>query len=266
MRLGFDARSRAILRRLPAFNVYSAAEIALLAVLAIQGARLTWAVVTPIAPLGDWRPAEPAVPRDPAGVLGGFDPFFRISGTQAAPAQVSAGDIKLFGLRVDEAMGRSAAIVAGPDGVQKSASVGEEIAPGVTLRAVAYDHITVARGGVPEDLYLDQSDAPAGAVPAAGAAARGVSAAQLSAEISAIPRIEGGRVSGLVLRRQGAGAAFSAAGLRDGDVVTALGGRPVTGPEDLARLGRDYPAGGAVPITVERGGDTLPLTIQVAPQ
>lgn len=265
MRLRFDARGRAILRRLP-INVYSVAELVLLALLAVQGARLLWTIATPIAPLGDWRPAEPTVPGDPAGVLGGFDPFFRISGVQG-PAQVSAGDVKLFGVRVDEASGRGSAIVAGPDGVQKSVSVGEEIAPGVTLNAVSFDHVTLARGGVPEDLYLDQSGGAAGGTPAPAAAAdRGVSIDQLTSEIGAIPRIQRGAISGLVVRRQGEGTAFAAAGLRDGDVVTALGGKPVTGPEDLERLRRDYPAGGAIPITVERGGDTLALTLKVAPR
>lgn len=264
MRLRLDARTRAILRRLP-LNPYSIAELALLGVLAVQCARLTWAIATPVAPLGDWRPAKPAVPGDAAGVLTGFDPFFRISGAQPGAAAVTSLNIKLFGTRVDEAMGGGSAIVAGPDGVQNSVSVGQEVAPGVVLKAVAFDHVTVTRGGVPEDLYLDQSGAPAGAA-AAPPASRGISMDQFAADVGMIPRIERGRISGVVVRRQGTGAAFAAAGLRDGDVVIELNGRPVTGAEDLQRVSRDYPAGGTVPITVERDGDTLSLSIQVAPR
>src|SRR3546814_4797376 len=37
--------------------------------------------------------------------------------------------------------------VAGPNGVQNSFAVGEEIMPGVVLKAVAFDHITIDRGG-----------------------------------------------------------------------------------------------------------------------
>lgn len=270
MRLRLDARTQAILRRLP-LNPYSLAELALLGVLAVQCARLTWAIATPVAPLGDWRPARPAVPDDPAGVLAGFDPFFRISGAQPGAAAVTSLAIKLFGIRVDEAMGRGSAIVAGPDGVQKSVSVGEEVAPGVVLTAVAFDHITVTRGGVPEALFLDQSaaataTAATGATAAAPAAPAGISMDQLVAEVGVIPRIERGRVSGLVVRRQGTGAVFGRTGLQDGDVVIELNGRPVTGPEDLQRVSRDYPAGGTVPITVERDGETLSLSIQVAPR
>jgi general secretion pathway protein C len=151
---------------------------------------------------------------------------------------------------------------------------------GATLKSVAFDHITIDRGGAPEDLYLDQSDAPP---PAAGTAAasapapatmaspasgarpgQGVALAQLRSDIGFIPRLDGGRVSGLVVRSIGSGGAFRAAGLRDGDIVTALGGRPVTGPGDLDRLAGDFAQGGSLSITVERGDQTLPLSLQIA--
>lgn len=271
MRLNLDARTRAILRRLPIVNVYSVAELALLALLAVQCARLTWTIATPVAPLGDWRPAEPSIPADPAGVLRGFDAFFRISGTQA-PRAVTPLNVKLFGVRVDEATGRGSAIVAGPDGVQQSVSVGEEIAPGVKLTAVAYDHVTITRGGAPEDLFLTQ-DGAAPAAPTLGSIAApassppkpgGVTTDQFATQIGFVPRIDGGRISGLAVRPQGSGEAFRAAGLREGDVITSLGGRPVTGQADLQRITRDYPNGGAVPLVVERGGSTIPLSVQVA--
>ncbi len=282
MRLKFDARARAILRRLPVVNVYSFAELLLLAGLAAQCARLAWAIATPVAPLGDWRPAEPTVPGSPGEILRGFDPFFRISGAQG-PAAVTALNLKLFGIRIDEAMGRGSAIIAGPDGLQKSVSVGEEIAPGAVLKAVAFDHVTIERGGAPEDLFLDQSGgAPAIAAPLAGASpatqtaapltgsapvgGKGITMQQFQSDIGFIPRIDGGRVSGLTVRSQGSGNAFRAAGLRDGDVVTALAGRPVTGPDDIRSAVGSFAGGGTIPITVERGGQTLALSVTVAPQ
>ncbi|APX65458.1 type II secretion system protein N [Sphingomonas sp. gentR] len=276
MRLRLDARGRRWLRRLPVVNVYSVAELALMAVLAVQGARLLWVIATPVSPLGEWRPLAPAIAGSPAAILEGFDPFFRLQGQQAAPAAVTTLQLTLFGTRLDEASGRGSAILAGPDGVQRSVSVGEEIQPGVTLKAVAFDHITIDRGGATEDLYLDQSDAPPaaagaptpaapsvqapGSVPPAG----GVAIAQLRSDIGFIPRLDGARVSGLVVRPQGSGAAFRAAGLREGDIVTALGGRPVTGPGDLDRLAADFAQGGSLSITVERGDQTLPLSLQIA--
>ena len=165
MRLNIDARTRRILRRLPVVNVYSLAELLLIAGLATQCARLLWTLVTPVSPLGDWRPAEISVPGRPYDVLAGFDPFFRLGGAQPGPATVTALQLTLFGIRVDEASGRGSAIVAGADNVQKSIAVGEEIQPGVRLKAVAFDHITIDRGGTTEDLFLVQSDAPQGGPP-----------------------------------------------------------------------------------------------------
>ncbi|VXC51411.1 type II secretion system protein N [Sphingomonas sp. 8AM] len=302
MRLKFDARARAILRRLPVVNVYSAAELALLAVLAVQCARLAWVVLTPVAPLGAWVPAGPTVPADAAGVLAGFDPFYRVSGAAQAqgPSAVTSLQLTLFGTRMDSAQARGAAIIAGPDGVQKSVAVGEEVVPGVTLKAVAFDHVTLDRGGRSEDLFLDQSGSsgivtapssdpakfpPAPGVPPAppspqGGSGRGtptetpsggplapgaasVSPQQLRSEINAIPRIEGGKVTGVTVRGQG-GTAFRAAGLRDGDIITTVAGRPISGPSDLDMLTRARASGGTLSLTVERGGQPLPLTIPVA--
>ena len=274
MRLRLDTRGRRLLRRLPVVNVYSVAELAMMAVLAVQGARLLWVIVTPISPLGEWRPVAPVIAGSPGAILDGFDPFFRLQGQQAASSAVTTLQLTLFGTRIDEASGRGSAIVAGPDGVQRSVSVGEEVQPGVTLKAVAFDHVTIDRGGRAEDLYLDQSDAPPagasaaeapsvqlpGSVPPAG----GVAMAQLRSDIGFIPRLDGGRVSGLVVRPMGSGAAFRAAGLREGDIVTALAGRPVTGPGDLDRLAADFAQGGSLSITVERGDQTLPLSLQIA--
>ena len=290
MRLKFDARASRILRRLPVVNIYSVAELLLLAGLAVQGARVVWTVLTPVAPLGDWRPAALVVPGQPGSILAGFDPFFRLEQTQQGPAVVTALSLTLFGIRVDEASGRGSAIIAGPDGVQNSIAVGDEIQPGVTLKAVAFDHVTIDRGGAQEDLFLVQSDATPASPEATGAptpggftppmvqspgamqpppppigpAASGVPAAQLRSEIGFIPRIDSGRISGLVVRSQGTGAVFRQAGLRDGDVVTSIGGRPVTGQGDLERVTTDFAKGGNIPITVERGSNTLPLAITIA--
>jgi len=276
MRLVLDARARAWLRRLPRTNPYSLAEILLLAVLAVQCARLVWLVVTPTTPLGDWRPAAPGFAGSPSAMLRDFDPFFRLSGGDDRPGVVTSLQLTLFGTRVDEAMGGGSAIIAGPDNVQKSVAVGQEIMPGVKLKAVAFDHVTIDRGGASEELYLPQDSASASAaLPAAAGppppgalvppvGAGGVSVSQLRTEIGFIPRVDGGRISGLVVRPQGSGAAFRQVGLHDGDVVTAIGGRAVTGPGDLDRLAQQYPHGGDLPITVERGNSTVPIVITIA--
>ena len=277
MRLVLDGRARRWVARMPAVTLYSVGELLLLGLLAVQVARLVWVLVTPVGPLGDWRPAIPAAAGLPADTLASFDPFFRLDGDASAPATVTALQLTLFGTRLDEAQGGGSAIVAGPDGVQRSVAVGEEVAPGVRLKAVAFDHVTLERGGAPEDLFLDQSKAvqpvvaPAGAAAApvaagAGGLGAGVPASAIRNEIGFIPRIDAGRVSGLVVRPQGSGDLFRRAALREGDVVTAIAGRPVGDVADLDRVATDFKGGGYIPITVERGGQTMPLSIQVAPQ
>lgn len=281
MRLNPSPRLRALVRRIPAVNLYSLGELLLLGVLAIQCARLFWAIVTPVGPVGDWRIAQPGVSGSPAAVLRGFDPFFRVSGSQNSTTAVTSLQLTLFGTRIDDATGLSSAIIAGPDGVQNSIGLGEEIVPGVRLKTVAFDHVTIDRGGKAEELYIDQSGgaAPTDAAAAPGTAAPapavgsaeesrmpGVTAAQLKSDIGFTPRIDGGRISGLVVRSQGSGSAFRAMGLKDGDVVTAAGGRAITGPADADRLFSGLTPGSSLSITVERGGQTLSLTTTIKGQ
>jgi general secretion pathway protein C len=275
MRLVLDARARAWLRRFPRTNIYSLAEIALLALLAVQCARLVWLVVTPTGPLGEWRPTTPGFAGSPSAMLRDFDPFFRLTGGDDKPGVVTSLQLTLFGTRVDQAMGGGSAIIAGPDNVQRSVAVGQEVMPGVKLKAVAFDHVTIDRGGASEELYLPQDGVdptpppaaeppPPPGAPVPPSTAGGVSLGQLRTEIGFIPRVDGGRISGLVVRPQGSGAAFRQVGLHDGDVVTAIGGRAVSGPGDLDRLAQQYPHGGDLPITVERGNSTVPIVITIA--
>eukprot|EP01035_Chromulina_nebulosa_P016040 gene16040-21265_t len=161
MRLVLDARARAFFGRLPRTNVYYLTELALLALLAIQGARLVWTIVTPTAPLGDWRPAAVGFAGSPTAMLRDYDPFFRLGGGDDKPSVVTSLQLTLFGIRVDEAMGGGSAIIAGPDNVQHNVLVGQEIMPGVKLKAVAFDHVTIDRGGSVEDLFLPQDSVPA---------------------------------------------------------------------------------------------------------
>lgn len=284
MRLEIDQRARRVLALIPRRRVYTIVELALLALLAVQCARLAWAIVTPVGPLGDWRAPLPGGGGSGAAMLRSFDPFFRLEPTavQGQPSTVTALPLVLFGTRTDGATGRGSAIIGAPDGEQKSYAVGDEVAPGVTLKAVAFDHVTLSRGGADEDLFLDQSGGGAAGAPATGDAASGsvldsgagngsgraapISLARLKAEIGFIPRVDGGRVTGLVVRPQGAGTAFRQIGLVEGDIVTQIGGRPVSGPADLDQLASQFAKGGNLSLTVERGAEQLPIVVTVAPQ
>src|SRR5687768_6805485 len=161
MRLAFD--SRRLIGRARGVNGWTLLELGLLALIALQCARLIWTALTPVGPLGGWRDAGTDRP-DSTEVLGSFRSFFRLSGA-GGPVTVTSLNLKLFGIRQDQASGRGSAIIAGSDGQQRSIAVGEEIEPGVTLKTVDFDSVTISRGGADEQLFMDQSETPATASP-----------------------------------------------------------------------------------------------------
>lgn len=257
MRLVLDPRARRWLRRLPRYNPYSIAELVLLTLLAVQCARLVWAVATPVDPVGDWRPAAPAIVPD--GIFRSFDPFFR-NGGAAAQVTVTSLDLKLTGIRSDRASGRGAAIIATPDGRQASYSVGEEILPGVTLDAVAFDNVTILRGGAREQIFLDQSQPATMVSPPADATTIAPPAASPIKDIQITPRMQSGQVTGYVVEPQGGGEAFRAFGFQPGDIVLSVNGVAAgSGNPDSLRAALAQ-GGGAVAAEVERNGQRLTLS------
>lgn len=278
MRLAISPRRWHILRRLPQSSLLSLTELLLLVLLAVQCARLIWAIFTPIAPLGDWRPTTgPDAAHGRAALMSGFDPFFRLGATQG-PAVVTSLQLKLFGVRVDEATGRGSAIIAGPDNIQTSYSVGEEIQPGAILKAVDHDSVTIQRGGADETLYLDQSGAAPVAVTTPPPASEGllstpagqvvspaaVGLAELQSKLNLAPRQSGGRITGFVPR--GDPAFLARIGLQAGDVIVQVAGRPVSGPEDISRAVAGLSRGGNLSVAVERGAQVVPIAIAISGQ
>lgn len=263
-----------LIERLPRLTVYSAAELLLLVLIAVQAARLIWTFAAPIGPVGDWRSASGQAPRADGAVLAAFDPFFRLS--SGGPVVVTSLNLKLTGVREDRATGRGSAIIQLPDGRQLSFAVGEEIMPGVTLTAVGFDNVTINRSGTQEQIFIDQS-APA---PVAGADGNSTTpvppgtqpppvapqiqrspAANLSGAISFMPRVTAGGVNGvMVAPGNDGGRAFQAAGFQPGDVIVAVNGQRVTSLEQAqAAIG----TGGTISVMVERGGRGVPLQVRL---
>lgn len=237
---------------------------------AVQAARLFWVSVTPVGPTAQWRaPAVNLVP--PAARLAlfrGFDPFYRSEASAATTQNVTSLSLVLFGVRANESSGGGSAIIAGEDGVQNSYAVGEEVAPGVTLASVAFDHVVLSRGGVKESLYLDQS-VPAETVGPAGAPSQaasapsadgGLNAEALQKAIGFAPRNEGGRVTGLVLQARDDGTMLRLAGFLAGDVVVGVNGRPISSAADIAAQLRP---GARISFEVERGGSKVPIALNL---
>ncbi len=274
-RLALTQPSRRLRARLQRVTVYSAAELLLIVLIAVQVARLIWLVAAPLGPVGGWKASSPLAMPGEGSALTGFDPFFRLS-AGAGPATVTSLDLKLYGVREDRATGRGSAIIALPDGRQMSFAVGEEIMPGVALTAVGFDNVTISRAGVPEQIFLDQStpapaaaDAPAApatvspAVPAASPPAPARTPAPVSQAINLQPRLSRGRVDGVIVGPGGdGGQAFRAAGFVAGDVIVSVNGQRVGSLEQL----RAAAAGGReVNVMVDRGGRAVPLRVRMNP-
>lgn len=253
------------LRDRPAISVASGIDVFLILAVAAASVGLLWALIRPLGPVGRWQLARSSpIVVDPM-LLTRFDPFFRDTGANT-PAAVTSLALKLFGIRVDQAMGRGSAIVATPDGVQSSYAVGDEIVPGVKLKSVAFDHIVLARGGVDEQLFLDQSVAapvaggtpasPAPTPPGAPAPSAQITPQALAEGIAFAPRNEKG-AAGLVVAPKGSGTLFAQTGLVQGDVVTQINGQPVRSANDVADAVVRVAPGGRLNFMIERNGTTM---------
>jgi general secretion pathway protein C len=236
----------------------------------VQLARFFWLLVTPLGPVGDWRPPALLATPPTTARLGDFDPFFRLAGA-GGPVAVTGLNLRLFGTREDHATGRGSAIIALPDGVQSSYAVGEEIMPGVILAAVAADNVTISRNGVMEQLFLDQSTPAPGAAPAPPQAGTppqpatpvvvAPAPAPAAPPVQLQPRVNNNQISGLSVSPGGdGGQAFRAAGFQPGDVIMAVNGQRVNSAEQALALVRQ--SGGQAAVTVERGGRPIQLTVR----
>lgn len=131
----------------------------LLLALMLAAAALAWrAAMVAMTPLPSPPPfAAPAL-ADRA-LLQRFDPFFPARAGSGEGLPVTALPLSLHGVRADSASGRGSAIIAAGDGEQKVYGVGDSIADGATLAAIAADHVVIDRGGTREALWLDSAGA-----------------------------------------------------------------------------------------------------------
>ena len=252
-------------RRLLPTDIYFWLKAVLLALIAVQLVRLIWVVVTPMGPLGDWRPAVPRLisAEAQAALLSSVDPFFRTPATAggAVPSQAALVDFQLFGTREGGFGLPGSAILGQAEGDQKGYVIGEEVAPGVKLATVAFDHVVLERNGVRQTLYMPQSEI-AGTSPAPSPA--GTPAAPSVADAFDLkPRQSGSSVTGVIVNPGRNPAAFQSAGLRPGDVIVAVNGARISSLIDVQQLQSGFVPGARLTLTVERGAQTLPIALNI---
>lgn len=260
--------------------VRTGVEIALGLALVVQTVRLILIVIDPgAAPTDIPRPAPP--PPADLTVFQRFDPFSRGLGGGGVAAPAASGGYRLFGLR-QGGPGGGSAIIGLSDGRQVSVGVGEEVEPGVILKAVGYESVTLSRGGADEVLAFAEvpvsapvavggdpdpvvAAPPAAAAAAAATEARLIDPARLMAQASLRPRLQGVRVKGLTVSARGDGAALRAAGLQSGDVILAVNDSELNGVQSLASLRGELAAAPSARIRFERNGREQTVTVRTAP-
>lgn len=263
-------------------RIQQGVEMALALLLVVQAARLIWLVAAPTAAAdGSVRPVRPTAAVD-LSVLERFDPFFRgqpSGGSLAASESGGQGGLVLFGVRSD-GRGGGSAIVGTPDGAQASYMIGETLGGGYILRAVGPDHVVLSRGGGRTKLSFDTNAAPPPPPPVAAAAQPAASTVlpastpsgpasdaptldpkRFMSAVAMTPQLKGGRIAGYRVMSRGGGGALSAAGLQDGDVVTAVDGSPLS-PERLTEL-PGLLAGATSDVEVRFERDGQPMTTRL---
>ena len=246
------------------------AEVAVVALLALQCARLVWLLLPP-APLG-------TLPDAGAGLMA--PRLERLSIDAFHPGAATGAIADTSGLRLYATRGGAAggsAIVADRDGIQRSYAVGDEIAPGVVLAAVHADHAILESAGRRTELRFPVAAAPtrptaatapiATRMPAAqsradaDAPAPAIDPAQLLAEAGLRPVDEGSGESGYTVIPRGDGAVLRQAGLQAGDVLLSVNGQALT-PERYAELGDSLAGAATITLTYRRDGQVRSATLQ----
>ncbi|ASD25892.1 type II secretion system protein N [Brevundimonas diminuta] len=258
------------LRRPPLRRVV---EAALILLLLVQAGRLVWLFAAPTPQAVEARP----LPEVDLGVLSRFDAFFRNGGGGAEAARSDGGGLSLFGVRADGAGGGSA-IIGLSDGRQVSVGAGEEVEPGLTLSAVAPDHVMLSRGGAPFRLdFPDMTSGAASVAPATTtqpavsapepAPAEGVvvDPQRLIAQAGLRPRIQGLGIKGLTVSASGDGGELRNAGLRSGDVILSVNGTALNSPQALAALRSQLADAPSAQIQFERDGQVRSTTVRTRP-
>jgi general secretion pathway protein C len=243
--------------------------VVLVLALAVQTARLVWAVATPIGPFGR-PPAAPPAPASDLAVLARFDPFAR-GGAGAGPTPgdpAAEAGFKLFGVRADGRGGGSAILDAG-DGKQAAYRNGDAVGAFVLAQVFA-DHVVLSQAGRSRTVYFtplsaQPASSPPTFTPASAVAAPpagGIDPEALSRDMALKPRVESGRVRGYALSSGGpGGAALQAAGLQPGDVLLSVNGADLSDP---TRVAPALAEGREATIRYERDGQVHTTTIRIA--
>lgn len=256
-------------------------------------ADLVWALV-PVPEAARWSPppAQAGATRSAAvdvNAIANASLFGRAAAPTATDdsllnAPETVLNMTLLGVWADgDDESQSRALIALQGGEEKSLAIGDDVTRGVTLQAVFPDRVVLSRAGRLETLRLERNapGSPSQASPAPVAAAddSAIASSQQLAQVrdevlrdpakaSEYIRVQpanvGGQLKGYRVYPGRDRSAFSTAGLRPGDLVTAVNGVQLDDPAKALQLLGDLGQAGQVNLVVERGGQTQNISINLS--
>lgn len=273
-------------RRLPGLAAFVLAVL-----IGRAAADLAWMLV-PTPPAARWQPppAAPAAPRPSdapdVNAIAGAGLFGRYTAAPTGQSLESAPDtplnLVLLGVLADSREEFSRALIAqGAD--EQSYAVGDDVARGVTLQAIFPDRVILSRNGRLETLRLERDKPGAGGDYAPAAVAENderegnsppplatirdevlKDPSKASEYVRVQPANVGGQLKGYRIYPGKDRSAFSAAGLRPGDLVTSVNGVQLDDPAKALQMLGDLGSAGQVNLVVERGGQTQNISINLS--
>lgn len=266
----------------------------LVAVLAHQAATLMWSLI-PLPTSVAWSPAPGFVDPAPARLSVNVDAlasahlFGQYQATPSAASLANAPDTQLaftlLGILAGSTERESLALIAKDNSDEAPYAIGDDVAPGVNLHAIFPDRVILARNGRLETLRLDKdsaSNAPLfnsainTAEPQEGtpAAAQMLSAikeqvvtdpSKAANFIRVQPINSDGGLKGYRVYPGPERAAFNAAGLKPGDVVTAINGTSLNDPGQALQLLQSMSQATNLTLTIDRNGVSQSVNVSAAP-
>lgn len=282
-------------RRLP-----DLASLVLVVVIAKLAADLVWALVP--APEGSvWQPPPPTAPQATArrggvdlSIIGNAHLFGQYTAPSApvladlASAPDTQLNLTLLGILSNgrnDKDSRSRALIAAQGGEEKPYAVGDDVSRGVQLTAIFPDRVILNRNGKLETLRLDkestssltgspisqlQSSPSEQGLEDGAAESLSQIRSQLLEDPSKVadyirvqPVNSGSGLTGYRIYPGRDRTVFAAAGLRPGDIVTAVNGTTLNDPARSLQLLNELSQSSQINLTVDRGGQPQSFSINL---
>lgn len=287
------ARANALYRRHGAKLPPIAAAL-LTAVLAWQLATLLWTLI-PLPASARWTPAPGFVDPKPAraalnaDALAGAHLFGQYQASASATNVANAPDTQLaftlLGILAGTRDKESLALIAKDNADEAPYAIGDDVSPGVALTAIFTDRVILSRNGQLETLRLDK-DSPSNAPvfnpatnssePQEGTPAAAQMLSQIKEQVLTDPSkaanfirvqpISGeGGLKGYRVYPGPERGAFNAAGLKPGDVVTAINGTSLSDPGQALQLLQSLSQSSNMSLTVDRNGVSQSVNVSASP-